>query len=61
MTTKSFIHDPKHWRERAQEARIIAESMNDAESKQRMLGIAKDYERLAERAESRAKTAPGAT
>ena len=45
------INDPKHWRERAKEARAIADEMNDREAKQTMLGIARDYVRLAERAE----------
>jgi hypothetical protein len=51
----SFINDPAHWRQRAEEARAIAEQMNDLNSKDAMLRIAKDYERLAERAEGRGK------
>jgi hypothetical protein len=51
----SFINDPEHWRRRAEEARSIAEQMSDSPSKDAMLRIAKDYERLAERAEERAK------
>jgi hypothetical protein len=51
----SFINDPGHWRQRAEEARRIADQMNDSQSKDAMLRIAKDYERLAERAEQRAK------
>jgi hypothetical protein len=51
----SFINDPAHWRRRAEEARTIAEQMSDSPSKDAMLRIAKDYERLAERAEERAK------
>ncbi len=51
----SFINDPEHWRRRAEEARSIAEQMSDSPSKEAMLRIAKDYERLAERAEQRAK------
>ena len=50
-----IINDPKHWRERAKEARAIADEMNEREAKQTMLGIARDYVRLAERAEARAK------
>ena len=30
----SFIHDPKHWRDRAEEARMLAEMMGDETSKQ---------------------------
>ena len=48
------INDPEHWRQRAEEARHIAEQMKDMPSKDAMLRIAKDYERLAKRAEERA-------
>jgi hypothetical protein len=37
----------------AQEARAVAEKMPDAESKEAMLRIARDYERLAQQAEQR--------
>jgi len=49
----SHINDPKHWRERAEEARVHAEQMADPEAKQTMLKIAEDYEKLAQRAEQR--------
>jgi hypothetical protein len=32
------INDPKHWRERAEEARALANQMNDKEAHQLMLG-----------------------
>jgi len=51
----SFINDPAHWRRRAEETRTIAEQMSDLQSKDAMLRIAKDYERLAERAETAGK------
>ena len=54
----SFINDPDHWRNRAEEARTLADQMKDTESKAAMLRIAKDYERLAERAEQRLKGRP---
>lgn len=41
----------EHWRERAREARALAEQMGDEDSRRRMLRIAADYEKLAERAE----------
>jgi hypothetical protein len=50
-----IFDDPKHWRQRAEQARVLAGQMSDAASKEMMLGIAKDYERLAERAEQRAR------
>jgi hypothetical protein len=46
-----FINEPDHWRARAEEARNLAHQMNDPESKDAMLRIADDYERLANRAE----------
>jgi len=41
----------EHWRKRADEARSLADDMKDEISKQMMLQIADDYERLANRAE----------
>jgi hypothetical protein len=49
----SVFNDPEYWRRRAEEARDIAEQMKDMPSKDVMLRIAKDYERLAKRAEER--------
>jgi hypothetical protein len=51
----SFINDPEHWRHRAEETRTLAEAMSDEVSKQMMLRIAADYEKLAERAALRAQ------
>jgi|SoiMethySBSTD1v2_1073268.scaffolds.fasta_scaffold506054_3 hypothetical protein len=51
--TASFINDPKHWRDRADEIRALADDMHDELSKQMMLRIADDYEGLAKRAEFR--------
>ena len=50
---KSRINDPRHWRERAQEARIVADALTDPDSNSRMLRVAEDYEVLAQRAEQR--------
>jgi hypothetical protein len=49
------VHDPEYWRMRAKEMRALADGLTDAISKQMMLDIANDYDRLAERAEVRAK------
>jgi hypothetical protein len=40
--------NPKDWQNSAEEARVVAESMQDEQSKQLMLCIAKEYERAAE-------------
>jgi hypothetical protein len=52
---KSF-DDAEHWRRRAEEARAHADQMNDEKSREMMLGIAVDYDRLAARAEERSRT-----
>ena len=45
-----FVNESDHWRVRAEEARVLARQMDDSESKDTMLRIAEDYERLARRA-----------
>jgi molecular chaperone GrpE (heat shock protein) len=52
------INDPKHWRERAEEARTVAQGIADEHSRKKLLRTAADYEELARRAEKRMKTAP---
>ncbi len=47
-------NDPQYWRNRADEARAIAVQMTDPHTKATMLAIAKDYDKLAVRAEHRA-------
>ena len=51
------IVDPQHWRASANEIRALIEDVKDEASKQKMLRIADDYERLAKRAEERGKRA----
>jgi len=46
----------QYWRSRADEARVLAELLEDAQSRRIMLGIAGDYERMAELAEQRLKS-----
>jgi hypothetical protein len=48
-----LLDDAKHWRERADEARVHAKQLTDPEAKRMMLGIAESYERFAQRAEQR--------
>jgi hypothetical protein len=51
----SLGNQAEHWRLRATEAHVSAENMEDAESKLSMLNIAREFERLAERAEKLSK------
>ena len=44
------FNDPRHWHDRAEEARILAEQMSDDLSMKMMLRIAEDYDKLAARA-----------
>jgi hypothetical protein len=46
-------YDADYWRKRAEEARAVAVQMMDAHTRAVMLGIAQDYDKLAERAERR--------
>jgi hypothetical protein len=47
------FNDPEHWHQRAEESRVLAEQMSDEISKQMMLRIADDYDKLAVRAAMR--------
>ena len=53
--TPEILDDPNHWRARAEEARTLADQMGDEKSKQTMLRIAADYERMAEHAADRSR------
>jgi hypothetical protein len=50
----SIANDPEHWRKRAKDMRMLANEIKDPLSKETMLRIADDYERLAKRAQERA-------
>jgi hypothetical protein len=51
-----LLRDSKYWLGRAATARAVAERLANPESKQRMLGFAHEYEKLAKLAEIRAKS-----
>jgi len=55
---KLRINDPAYWRERAEEARRIAEQLADAAAKQTMLEIAHSYDYLAVLTGTRAASKP---
>jgi hypothetical protein len=44
----SFINDPMHWRDRAEELRRLTKEMANEKTKQTTLRIANDYDKLAE-------------
>ena len=53
MKAPSAINDPAHWRQRADEARRLAEQIADADARQALQDIASSYDRLAKLAEGR--------
>lgn len=50
MPHAPHFNDPHHWRERAEESRVLAEQMQDLVARKMMLQIADDYDKLAVRA-----------
>jgi len=54
MADLTSINDPAYWRSRAEEARTIAEQIDEPDAKRTMLEIAAGYERMAVRAARRA-------
>jgi hypothetical protein len=49
----ALIDNAGYWKLRAEQTRVVAESIQDDEVRERMLGVVKDYERMAESAEDR--------
>jgi hypothetical protein len=49
------VNDPHHWLERAAAMRALSETMKDVQVRAMMLRLANDYDKLADRAEERAK------
>jgi hypothetical protein len=43
----SILHDPPHWRERAKEARALAEKATDKAVRESIMKVAADYEKQA--------------
>jgi hypothetical protein len=48
-----LLNDETHWRDRAEEARMLAEQMTDLTAKKLMMGVADSYDQLADRAAAR--------
>ena len=55
MPIPLHFDDPKHWRQRAEEVRVLAEQMNTERTRKLMLKIADDYDDLAVRAAIRSE------
>jgi hypothetical protein len=53
MPTTPYYNDPEYWRERAEEARVLAELMMDKTAKEAMLRVAEDCDAFAVRAAMR--------
>jgi hypothetical protein len=53
MATTADVLDPQHWRERAAKTRDKAEQFRMRDSRDRLLKIAEEYDRIAERAAER--------
>jgi hypothetical protein len=51
MLALDYVTDPEHWRERAEDMRLTASSLKDADAKARMLRIAEGYEALGRQTE----------
>jgi hypothetical protein len=50
------VSDAKHWRDRAASMRALAENMENDRTVTLMTDLANDYDKLARRAEERAKS-----
>ena len=52
--TRQGLNDPRHWRDRAAEMRVLSDQIKDLDAQRMMLKLANDYDKLADRAEDRA-------
>jgi hypothetical protein len=55
MPNGKHINNPKHWHYRAAQMRALAETMSDVDTKQIMLRLADDYDKLGDRVAKRAQ------
>ena len=51
MNAKNPLYDPEHWQKRAEVTRAKAQVFADEGARQKLLRVAEEYERLAQRAE----------
>jgi len=56
--TKNYYGDGKHYRERAEECRVVAEILACVELRDKMLKIATDYEDMADTVDSLTRDEP---
>ncbi len=49
MADGDFLYHPEHWRERAQERLAMARHAKEPQDRERLLKVARSYERLASR------------
>lgn len=54
------LNDPEHWRDKAKDARIKAETMQDPIARRTMQGVVAKYELLAAQVAGQATAAPDA-
>jgi hypothetical protein len=51
MADRDLLLQAEHWHDRARQTRIMARNAKEAENRQRLLKVARGYDRLAARAE----------